>query len=281
MANIEFSNTTPATVPTLSGTKYPLLVTDCEHPDGSTTWNTYWFWWADSCPNGSNCVAAANDPYNCTGTGGLSNTSVTYPVYTVGGPTSAVLPFQANTSPNAVNSSCVAGHMAGNQGDGGSAICGGNYSSCGFGFNLYPATATNQYVNLSPSGLNFNGIKFKAMNGSTATGQMYIVIPKASITDSSDFRYIIGSGYATTNGGSDPTLTTSWQQYKLPFTTFGCPAVEGNSGWGSNQCSTLAAGNPTINYMIVSQATDIQAVKFQPVNQNEQFDLWIDDVEFY
>jgi hypothetical protein len=278
MANIEFSNTTPMTAPTLSGTMYPKLVTDCEHPDGSTTWNTYWFWWADICGStGSSCVAVGQPgPYDCPAYAGTA-TQITYPVYTAGNPTSSILPFQANTGANTVDSSCVAAHEAGHQGSGGG-TCNNQYSSCGFGFNLYPSTATNQYINLAPSGLNFTGVKFKAKYGSTATGTMYIVLPKASITDSSDFRYIIGSTTANSiNGALDPAINTSWQQYKLPFTAFGCPTVEGNAGWTGNQCDGVASAE----YMTNALCTDVQAIKFQPVNQDEDFDLWIDDVEFY
>jgi len=279
MANIEFSNTTPMTAPTMSGTMYPLLVTDCEHPDGGTCWNTYWFWWADICgSDGSSCAAAGTGgPYDCGNNGGGSDTAISWPPYTTGNPTSSILPFQANTGANGVDSSCNAAHLAGHQGAGGS-TCNGKYSSCGMGFNLYPAAAANQYANLSPSGLNFTGVKFKAKYGSSATGTMYITLPKVSVTDNSDFRYIVGSTTANgINGALDPAISTSWQQYKLPFTAFGCPTVEGNSGWTGNLCDGVASAE----YMTNALCSDVQAIKFQPVNQDEDFDLWIDDVEFY
>jgi hypothetical protein len=277
VTNIQFTTNTPVTAPTMGGVIYPKLVTDCEHPDGGTTWNTYWFWWADICgSDGSNCVAVGQaGPYGCSSG---SETQITYPGYTAGNPTSSILPFQANDKSGAIDSSCNAAHLSGFMGDGsGSNSCTG-WSSCGFGFNLYVAGAANQYANLSPSGLNFTGVRFKAKNGATATGPMYITLPKASVTDNSDFRYIIGSTTANgINGGIDPALTTSWQQYQLPFTAFGCPTVEGNSGWTGNMCDGVA----NAEYLTDALCSDLGSVKFQPENQMEAFDLWIDDVEFY
>jgi hypothetical protein len=104
----------------------------------------------------------------------------------------------------------------------------------------------------------YTGITFFAKKGtSTAASAMRIKVPDRN-TDP------VGHVCTTCNNdfGNDLTLTTSWQQFTVRFST-----MTQQAGWGAPRPAHI-------------DPTGLLGLKFQLETKGAAFDVWIDDVQF-